>query len=236
MMQFEVVRDGTYQRAMVNFGSPFIRDGLVEASGKGFTNYYREFMDAHGSSKYASKVRGNLFERLVLDKLRNLSTSIEVVSFTMEAGKPNTPMTMMTLPVLPLPAKEFSDLREINEIGRVWIPQQRNFKSFDAIIAASSGMALLIQITVGASHPLNAGGVHDCIQTCEDLLLGSTIVFCLPPDIFVQWHKHNSVQSFVTLQGRRAEKHHYLNTLKQVVVCLPGDRVEEEKVKDLMKL
>jgi len=37
LMQFDVVNDGTYEHAMVNFGSPFIRDGLVEASGKSFT-------------------------------------------------------------------------------------------------------------------------------------------------------------------------------------------------------
>lgn len=59
LMHFEVVEDLSYERALVNFGSPFIRDGLVKASGKSFTNYYREFMSAHGSSEYAAKVRGN---------------------------------------------------------------------------------------------------------------------------------------------------------------------------------
>ena len=48
LMQFEIEDDGTYEHAAVNFGSPFIREGLVEASSKSFTNYNREFMDAHG--------------------------------------------------------------------------------------------------------------------------------------------------------------------------------------------
>lgn len=34
LMQFDVTNDDTYEHAMVNFGSPFIRDCLVEASGK----------------------------------------------------------------------------------------------------------------------------------------------------------------------------------------------------------
>lgn len=34
LMQFEIEDDGTYEHAAVNFGSPFIREGLVEASSK----------------------------------------------------------------------------------------------------------------------------------------------------------------------------------------------------------
>ena len=90
LMQFDIVADGTYENAMVSFGSPFISDDLVDAAGKGFTNYYREFMDAHGSSKFAVKVRGNLYERLVLDKLRNLSVDMNVLNFTVERGAANT--------------------------------------------------------------------------------------------------------------------------------------------------
>jgi len=194
-------------------------------------------MDAHGSSAYAAKVRGNLYERLVLDKLHGLSVNMNVISFTMEAGKANSVMRMMTIPVMPLPAKEYSSLEEIDEVGRVWIPQQSNFKSFDVLIAPpSSGVLMWVQNTVGKSHPLNVTGVHDCIQKCDALQVGSTIVFCLPPDVCVWWHQHNSVQSFVTQTGKRAEIHQYLNNLKQIVLCITGDRVEEEMAKTMMNL
>lgn len=237
LMQFNVKDDKTYEHAMVNFGSPFIRDGLVEASGKSFTNYYREFMDAHGSSDYATKVRRNLYERLVLDKLRDLPANMDVLHFTMEAGKANTAVGRMPLPALGLPAKEYSALGDINDMGRVWIPHQSNFKSFDVLLALPPPVvSLWMQITVGKTHSLHVEGVHDCIQRCMTLQVGSAIAFCLPPDIFGWWHQQNTVQNFATQTGKKAEIHQYLNVLKQIVLCIPGDAVEEEKVKTMMNL
>ena len=42
-------------------------------------------MTAHGSSEFAAKVRGNLYETLVLDKLRHLSEDMNVLSFVMDS-------------------------------------------------------------------------------------------------------------------------------------------------------
>ena len=40
--------------------------GLVEATRKGFTNYYREFIIAHGSSEFAAKGTVNQLYNLIL--------------------------------------------------------------------------------------------------------------------------------------------------------------------------
>lgn len=232
LMHFNVEDDKTYETAIVDFGSPFIRDRLVEESGNSCATYYREFLKAHRSREYAAKVRGNLYECLVLNKLRGLSADVMVMGFTMEKDKPNTAVTMFTIPALP--HQQYSALGDIGELGRVWIPQQSNFKSFDVLIARPlpADASLWVQITVGKTHSLLAEDVHDCFQRCQALGAVGTIVFCVPPDIFAWWHEHNSVQSFVTQGGGEVEavQLQYLNTLKQVVLCIPGDAVEEEMV------
>lgn len=72
-------------------------------------------------------------------------------------------------------------------------------------------------------------------QECLGQLDG-VIVFCVPPDVFEWWRAHNSVQSFVTQGGRKPQIHLYLNSMKQMVMCVPGDGVEEEQMKALMNL
>lgn len=235
LMQFDVVDDGSYESALVNFGSTYIRDKIVEATDKGFANYYREFMLTHGSSEFAAKVRGNLYERLVLDKLRGLSgsMSLDVLTFSMERGKPNSAVSVLQLPAMPYAAKEYSNLDEISDIGGiVWIPKQSNFKSFDVLVASPPPPLppLWVQITVGKQHSLNVEGVHACLKQVDD----AVIVFCLPPDIFESWYRKNSVQRFVTQSGKVATMHQYLNDVKQMVMCIPGDAIEEENVKTLM--
>ncbi len=160
---------------------------------------------------------------------------MDVISFTMEAGKDNTDLKKMTIPVMAHPAKEYFAVGDINELGRVWIPHQSNFKSFDVIIAARPpDNTDLVQITVSQTHPLHVGGVHECFELCKRLNTDSSIVFCLPPDVFEWWHQNNTVQKFVTQTGKEAEVHGYLKNLKQIVLCIPGDAVEEEKVKKIM--
>jgi hypothetical protein len=47
LMHFEVVADGTYENAVVNFGSPYIRDALVSRYEEGFGLVLQRFMNEH---------------------------------------------------------------------------------------------------------------------------------------------------------------------------------------------
>lgn len=187
-------------------------------------------MNAHGMSEYAAKMRGNLYERLVLEKLRGLSTSgMDVISFTMEAGGVKSALRCINIPVMQLDAKEYVALEDIDGADRVWIPKQSNFKSFDALLtASSSAVSMWLQITVGKTHPLHTVGAHVCIQRSKTLGLNSCIAFCVPPDVFKHWRENNSVQSFLTQKGKQAAVHRYLRNVKQIVICIPGDAIEEE--------
>lgn len=88
----------------------------------------------------------------------NYAVSLDVIYFSMEAGKANTAVKMMTIPAMPLTAK-----KDISDVGRIRISQQSNFKIFDALLA----VPMWVQITVGKSHPLNAG--VDCVNTSISL-------------------------------------------------------------------
>ena len=229
LMQFEVVDDGQYTNAMVNFGSHYIRDELVRETGKSFSVYYRDFMIAHGFSSYAAKVRGNLYEKLVLDRLCNLSSDMDVLSFVMKNGHVNSPVTIRKIPKGNINAFVFFSLADITDDECIWIPSQSNFKSFDVLISTLHP-PWWVQITVGETHSLNAVGVHECLNRISS----STVVFCLPPDIFSLWHGQKSVQNFVNQSGQKASIHQYLNDMDQLVVCIPGDAVEAESVNKMM--
>jgi hypothetical protein len=185
--------------------------------------------DNSSGSEYTAKIRGNLYKKLVLDKLEAHSgcdaPALKILSFWMETGKANARIQMMDLPRLSLQPKEYSSLNDIRPAeDRVWIPHESNAKSFDALIAPRSTTPCWLHITVNQDHPMNATGVHDCLEVVD-----GEIVYCLPPDAFEQWHKNNSVQRFVMRENSAADAvtHAYLRERRQRVVCIPGDRVEE---------
>ena len=184
-----------------------------------------------------SEVRGNLYERLILDKLRGLDSDIDALSFIMEAGHPNTKICLYTISSTKSMAMDCSTLSDITNLNKMWIPHQSNFKSFDVLVASQSP-SLWIQITVGKTHPLNVSGVHQCLELVSNISsqVEANIVFCLPPDIFLFWYNNNTIQNFVNQSGKKAITHQYLNTKKQFVICIPGDAVEEQQVKQFREL
>jgi hypothetical protein len=229
LMQFEVMDDKKYTNAMVNFGSPYIRDKLVIATGKEFSGYYRDFMITHGFNAFAAKVRGNLYEKIVLDRLRDLSSDMDVPSFVMKKGNLNSKMIIRKIRKVENNSFLFGKLADITHDEGIWIPSQSNFKSFDVLVSTVRP-PWWVQITVGETHSLNAVGVHECM-TCTN---GGTVVFCLPPDIFTLWYEKNSVQNFVNQDRLKSSIHQYLNDMEQLVICIPGDAVEAEMLKTIM--
>jgi hypothetical protein len=94
--------------------------------------------------------------------------------------------------------------------------------------------ALWLQVTVGVDNSLNSTGVDKCFEHTGGKEV-SKIVFCLPPDVFMQWHDKNSVQKFKTKDGNDAKNHRYLQDLEQLVICHYADSMEREVVISILK-
>jgi hypothetical protein len=108
------------------------------------------------------------------------------------------------------------------------VPRQRSVNSFDALVAVASQPALLslwLRTTVNKAHALNAAEAHDCLPHIDAI-----VAFCVPPDVFVWWHAHNSVQSLVTQDEAAAQNYEQLSNGAQWVLCIPGDEMEEAAV------
>ena len=108
-----------------------------------------------------SGLRGNLYEKCVLDNLSR--TNGPVPCFTMSKDCANTALFSrefcFTAPGIP--HKYFKTLEEIevDEEGPrpcLWIPIQSNYKSFDGLLLLPDDEALWLQVTVGVDHPSNS--------------------------------------------------------------------------------
>jgi hypothetical protein len=233
LMHFEVQEDGTYEHSLINFGSPFIRDGLIAALGKSCSDYYREFMTLHRVNEYVVALRSSIYQRLVMGKLRALSdtgcTGMPLLAFCMEAGKLNSSVVRIVIPQMSHPPREYTTLSDIAGAGRVYTPLQSRFRSFDALVAVAAQPPLpplWLRTTVNKTHALDAAEAHDCLTHMDGV-----VAFCVPPDVFVWWHAHNSVQSFVTQGEAAAQNYEQLNARPQWVLCIPGDAYEEAVVR-----
>ena len=235
LMHLEVDGD-SYGSARVSFGSPYIRDKLIEQSGKTASVFYRDFMATHGKAEFAAKVRGNIYEKLVLDKLSS-NQDLTLFFFTMKKGFANSIIKKFQIPAVQL-SNVFHTIEEITNTSAVWKPAQSNFNSFDALVIYQLVQQLMrqvmwVQITVGLTHSLLITGVHACFTYVPTSTFSNKIAFCLPPDIFQKWHLSNTVQNFVTKSGTVAKIHLQYTEMEQIVLCIPGDQVEAEQLNQM---
>jgi hypothetical protein len=76
---------------------------------------------------------------------------------------------------------------------------------------------LWLRTTVNKTHALDAAEAHDCLTHMDGI-----VAFCVPPDVFVWWHAHNSVQSLVAQGEAAAQNYDQLSNGAQWVLCIPG--------------
>jgi len=185
-----VVDDGTYLTPRLRFASEYVASKLLDRFATHERNRLLNFLRAAEAEGSVAGLRGHLFEhwahRTIAAggnfRMRDLRTGnetwIRLPQLVTEVFR-----TLGTLAVQP---------------GRYYRPWQRNLAAVDALALPRNGPALLLQMTVGSTHPTKAAGV-EAVQ--ERLQPGApvSLVFAVTEDHFDDFEE----QVFVGQDDRR---------------------------------
>ena len=172
-----------YTSGQIVFGSTFILGALIKKSKKAAINLYSEFMTKYGDEAYASGMRGNIFERVVLEMLPQGVEGIKICELDETGFKAGTELNIN------IPATEstqviiFDNLKDCignNNDNITCIPRVRNYESFD-VFMRNPVNPLAGQITVGAKHGIShKGALNDLTAWKNQYGAYPSICFMIP--------------------------------------------------------